>query len=140
MSLSPSECIAALTRPFESPAGIGPSRRALIEKLVGGPRVIDLLFHLPTGLIDRRMVTAIADAPSDMLVTVEVTIEAHMPGFQARPYRVRVRDESGFLTLGYFRANPQILQRMMPVGSRRVISGKIDFYGAERQMMHPDLI
>lgn len=140
MSLSPSDCVAALTRPFEAPAGIGPSRCALIEKLVGGARVIDLLFHLPTGLIDRRMVTAIADAPSDMLVTVEVTIEAHMPGFQARPYRVRVRDETGFLTLGYFRANPQILQRMMPVGSRRVISGKIDFYGAERQMMHPDLI
>ncbi|MET0545844.1 MAG: ATP-dependent DNA helicase RecG [Caulobacterales bacterium] len=139
--MSDPESQPALFRPFNVPPGIGPSRRALLEKLVGGPRLIDLLFHLPSGLIDRRMLSTIADAPDNLQVTLEVEVDAHMPGHGiGRPYRVRVRDETGFLTLVYFSAKPPIVQRMLPLDSRRVISGKVEYYGAERQMVHPDLV
>ena len=55
------------------------------------------------------------------------------------PYRVLVEDEAGAaLELVYFNADPSYLKRLLPVGSRRLISGKLESYDGWLQMPHPD--
>jgi ATP-dependent DNA helicase RecG len=55
------------------------------------------------------------------------------------PYKVLVEDSSGAaLELVYFNADPAYLKRLLPVGSRRLVSGKLESYDGWLQMPHPD--
>ena len=134
-------------RPGASKAS-GPRIEALLNKLVAPrhqsahARVIDLLWHLPQGVIDRQLTPRIADARIGELATLEVTVTEHRPGGPRRgsraPYRVLVEDSSGALELVYFNADPAYLKRLLPEGSRRLISGKLESYDGWLQMPHPD--
>jgi ATP-dependent DNA helicase RecG len=118
--------------------GVGKHAARLIERLTG-PTVADLLWHLPTGIIDRRHMPKIADAPPGAVVTLALTVEAHLPGRIARrPYKVRCADDTGFLHLVFFNPRADYLTRLLPVGARRIVSGRIELFNDERQMTHPD--
>jgi len=120
--------------------GVGPRLARLIAKLAG-PRVVDLLWHLPSGIIDRRFTPKIADAPSGTVATITVTVEAHLPAEnRRRPYKVRCADDSGFLHLVFFHPRVDYLLRTLPVGATRVVSGRVERFGGEAQMAHPDHI
>lgn len=121
------------------PRGLRKDVAPLIVKVAGGPLARDLVFLAPTSAIDRRLRVMIAEAPEGEIVTIEAEVDAHMPPGPSRaPYRVRLRDETGFLSVVYFRPQPEMLKRLWPVGQRRLVSGKVEFYGGERQMLHPD--
>ena len=49
-----------------------------------------------------------------------------------------VEDASAALELVYFNADPAYLKRLLPEGSRRLISGKLESYDGWLQMPHPD--
>ena len=95
-------------------------------------------------LIDRAIAPRIAEAKIGELATLEVTVAEHRPGgggkWRSRaPYRVLVEDEAGAaLELVYFNADPSYLKRLLPQGSRRLISGKLEAYDGWLQMPHPD--
>ena len=120
--------------------GIGPRLGKLFERLTG-PAVVGLCWHLPTGLIDRRHSPPLADAPTGAIVTRLVTVDQHLPaGSPRHPYKVRCRDDSARLELVFFNARPDYLQRLLPVGSVRAVSGRIERYGDMLQMAHPDYV
>ena len=132
------ESLYPLFSPVTTLQGIGPRLSGLVAK-AAGEHVVDLLWHLPTGLIDRRQVVDIAEAPLGAVVSLRVTIDRHMPGSSSRaPYRVQVSDGSGSLTLVFFRARPDWLSKLLPVGSKRLISGVVEEFNESRQMAHPD--
>ena len=122
--------------------GIGPRLAALMEKVIQGGRVKDLLFTAPTGLIDRTQRVTISEAgDAQGIVTLVAEVEKHIPRPSMRqPYKVRMRDETGFLHLTFFNAKADYLKRTMPEGSERLISGKAERYGSETQIIHPDLV
>ena len=140
--------LAPLFAPARSLKGVGPRIEGLLNKLVAPrhqsahARVIDLLWHLPQGVIDRQLTPRIADARIGELATLEVTVTEHRPGGPRRgaraPYRVLVEDASAALELVYFNADPAYLKRLLPEGSRRLISGKLESYDGWLQMPHPD--
>ena len=140
--------LAPLFAPARSLKGVGPRIEGLLTKLVAPrhqsahARVIDLLWHLPQGVVDRQLTPRIADARIGELATLEVTVTEHRPGGPRRgaraPYRVLVEDESGALELVYFNADPAYLKRLLPEGSRKLISGKLESYDGWLQMSHPD--
>jgi ATP-dependent DNA helicase RecG len=106
-------------------------------------RIIDLLFHLPSGLVDRRFRPRIAELPREGVVTVEATVMRHRPPPPMNkrvPYRVEVSDGTGLLSLVFFHAYADSIRRMLPEGEIRFISGKIDWYNTDPQMAHPDHI
>ncbi|MGH6854385.1 MAG: ATP-dependent DNA helicase RecG, partial [Aestuariivirga sp.] len=106
-------------------------------------RIVDLLFHLPSGLVDRRFRPRIAELPRQGIVTIEVTVARHKPPpphNKRVPYRVEVFDATGRLTLVFFHAFADHLKRSLPEGERRFISGAIEWYGGEPQIAHPDHI
>ena len=128
--------------------GIGQKLDKILAKLLRGDgatatRVVDLLFHLPSGVVDRRYRPRIADLPHDGIVTIEVTVGRHKPPpphNKRLPYRVEVSDDTGTLTLVFFRAFADHLKRTLPEGETRFISGDISWYGSEPQIAHPDHI
>ncbi len=138
-----------LFAPARSLKGIGPRIEGLLNKLVAPrhqgahARVLDLLWHLPQSAIDRQLTPRIADARIGELATLEVTVTEHRPGGGRRgqrggPYRVLVEDETGALELVYFKADAGYLKRLLPEGSRRLISGRLESYDGWLQMPHPD--
>ncbi|MCZ6860221.1 MAG: ATP-dependent DNA helicase RecG [Alphaproteobacteria bacterium] len=129
-----------LFAPVTSLAGVGPRIGAAIERLAG-PHVADLLWHLPGGLIDRRYAPKIAEAEPGRIATLTLEIDRHLPPPNRRlPYKVRCRDETGFLHLVFFHAKGDYLERTLPVGETRVISGTIEDFRGEIQITHPDHI
>jgi ATP-dependent DNA helicase RecG len=126
--------------------GIGPRLEKLYRHLFGREqpaRVIDLLFHLPTGAIDRRARPKLRDVVPDTVVTVAVTVDRHRPAPPHRsraPYQVYTSDETGDLTLTYFNASRDYLQKLLPVGERRYVSGTVELYDHMLQMVHPDRV
>jgi ATP-dependent DNA helicase RecG len=118
--------------------GVGKHVAHRLESLAG-PTVADLLWHLPTGIIDRRHMPTIADAPPGAVVTLALTVDRHLPsGSSRRPYKIRCSDDTGFLHLVYFNARADYLTRLLPVGARRIVSGRVELFNDERQMTHPD--
>lgn len=118
--------------------GVGPK----VEKLVAraaGTRLIDLVFDLPVGIIDRSYRPKLKEAREGRIATVEVAVEQHLPSRDPRrPYKVRCADDTGFIELVFFRAKGDYLTRTLPVGARRVISGRIERFREGLQMVHPD--
>jgi ATP-dependent DNA helicase RecG len=120
--------------------GVGPKTAPLAAKAVGGDLVRDLAFHLPMGVIDRRYRPLIHEAELGRLATLEAVVEGHDAGSMGRPYKVRMSDQSGFVTLLFFKPNPRYLSERLPVGSTRIVSGEINERYGERQMIHPSRI
>jgi ATP-dependent DNA helicase RecG len=118
--------------------GVGPKIAPAVER-VAGPRVVDLLWHLPTGTIDRRYAPTIGDAEPGRIATITVQVDQHLPPASRRqPYKILCSDRTGVLTLVYFHGYRDYLERLLPQGATRVVSGAIEAYGPERQMTHPD--
>jgi ATP-dependent DNA helicase RecG len=141
--------LAPLFATARSLKGVGPKVEAMLNKLLAPrhagahARVIDLLWHLPVAVIDRPISERIADAKIGELTTVEVTVAEHRPGGARRgaraPYKILVEDGSGAsFELVYFNADPAYLKRLLPIGARRLVSGKLESYDGWLQMPHPD--
>ncbi len=126
--------------------GVGPKLEQLYARLLGRdgtPRVIDLVFHLPTGTVDRRARPKLRDVVPDTVVTVAVTVDHHRPPPTRRPrapYQVFTSDATGDLILTFFNARKEYLDKLLPIGQRRIVSGKIGLYDGMRQMVHPDRV
>ncbi|MBU6318985.1 MAG: DEAD/DEAH box helicase, partial [Alphaproteobacteria bacterium] len=118
--------------------GVGPKIRPLLVRLLGGERVLDLLLHLPTGWIDRRLRSSIADAPLGEVVTLRVIVDEVKPSRGKWPSRVRVSDAQDELDLVYFRAQLQWLQKTFRPGSEILVSGLLQEHEGSRQILHPD--
>lgn len=134
------EILFPLFAPVRSLPGLGPRLGEAVAKLAG-EKVVDLLWHLPTGLIDRRYAPKIVEAIPGKVATLTVTVGAHHPPRVPRlPYRVLCFDESGTIELVFFHAHADYLTRVLPEGSVRVVSGRIEHYQDRVQMTHPDHI
>ena len=141
MSTRPQD-LDPLFAPVTALSGVGPRTGKLITHLAG-PHVVDLLWHLPTGLIDRRYAPNIAEAEPGRIATITLSVDRHdppPPGRPRVPYRIQCHDKSGFLGLVFFQAKPDYLTRVLPTGTERVVSGRIETFQDRPQMTHPDYI
>jgi ATP-dependent DNA helicase RecG len=126
--------------------GIGSKVERLYRRLLGRddvPRVVDLIMHLPTGTIDRRARPKLRDVQPDTVVTVAVTVDRHRPPPPRRsraPYQIYTSDETGDLLLTYFNPHKDYLEKLLPVGATRYVSGTTAFYDGTLQMVHPDRV
>ncbi len=134
------EILFPLFGTLEGLPGVGPkTARALCALGVETPR--DLLFLLPEGGVNRRLVSSLAEVELGAVATVEVEVQAHLPARGAgRPWRILVRDAAREFTIVYFQAKPELLERLFPVGSRRIVSGKVERFEHALQIVHPDLV
>jgi ATP-dependent DNA helicase RecG len=125
--------------------GVGEKVAKLFQKILGrgtAPvRVVDLLLRLPVAVVDRRYRCTINQLPEQGVVTVEVVVGRHHPPPASKsnlPYRVDVHDDTGSMTLVYFKAFADSMKRLLPEGEKRFVSGEIGWFRADAQMSHPD--
>ena len=120
--------------------GVGSRVREALDRAMG-TRIKDLVLTPPSNLIDRSYRPKIAGARQNEICTFTVTVGQHnQPKSRRLPYKITVYDSSGELTLVFFQARADYLKRVLPEGSTRLISGKVEFYGPNIQMTHPDYI
>lgn len=127
---------------------IGPKLAVLLGKLTRGAenedaRVIDLLFHRPYSLIDRQQQPGAAHARDGEIATIKLHIDEHVPpprGNKRLPYRVTGHDDSGELDLVFFHAHASYLEKALPEGEIRYVSGTVEWFRNVPQMVHPDHI
>src|SRR5256884_3102830 len=135
-----------LFTPVTSLAGVGPKQEKLLRYLLGReatPRLVDLLLHLPSSVIDRRARPKIRDAAVGTVVTLEVTVDRHRPPpprNSRAPYLVYASDDTGDVVLTYFRALPGYVEKLLPVGAKRYVSGALQMYDGVPQIVHPDRV
>jgi ATP-dependent DNA helicase RecG len=125
--------------------GIGPKLEMLYAHLLDRdpPKIVDLLFHVPSGVVDRRSRPTLRDVVPGTIVTVAVTVDQHRPSPPHRPrapYRIYAHDDTGDITLTYFNARRDYLKKLLPEGALRYVSGTAELYDGMLQMVHPDRV
>ncbi|MEA2858071.1 MAG: ATP-dependent helicase RecG, partial [Methylobacteriaceae bacterium] len=128
-------------------SGVGPKSALMFDRLLAPPggaaRIIDLLFHVPYDTIDRRARPKIVDAEIGTQVVLDVRVTEHRPpgGRYAKgPYRVHVEDDTGDVQLVFFMANASWIEKSLPIGAQRFVSGRLELYDGYRQIVHPDRV
>ncbi len=135
-----------LFAPLDTLSGIGPKAGELYARLLGREsieecRIVDLVFHAPYSLIDRRQQPGIANAPQGAIVTIKARVDRHHPpppGRNNNPYRVFLHDDTGELALTFFRVKGNWLEKALPVDETVIVSGKVDWFNGRPSMVHPD--
>ena len=119
--------------------GVGPQVSKQLKKL-DLTRVVDVLYHLPTGAIERIKAPAASAALLGRNVILELTPYQVRENRSGRgPMRIFASDPDGnTISLIYFN-NPGWAKRQLPMGEKRIISGKLEAYGDEWQIIHPDV-
>ena len=118
--------------------GVGPKILPLVQKLAG-PLVRDLAFLSPSGLIMRQPMTA-ANAIEGQVGIFEIVIDRlFVPGKPGVPIKVRASDDTGFVHMIWFGGSAQHIDRLLPRGQKRLVSGKVERFNAEVQIVHPDI-
>ena len=119
--------------------GVGDKLASVLKKKVGN-YVIDLLRHLPVGVIDRTRRPNIPDIEHGSMVTIEVLITKHdkPPRQSRRPWRVHAENETGHVDLIFFRTKGDYVEKLLPVGKRRIVSGRAEWFQHNVQIAHPD--
>ncbi|MDA8730194.1 ATP-dependent DNA helicase RecG [Alphaproteobacteria bacterium] len=122
-------------------AGVGAKLASVLEKRVG-QHVIDVLRHLPIGLIDRSQRPSLANVDDGAIATFDCLVIKHdrPPRGVRRPYRVFCENETGALELVFFHAHDDYVAKQLPIGERRLISGRVELFQGRVQMAHPDHI
>lgn len=122
-------------------AGVGPKNGKLFENLLGGPKIIDLLWHKPVDFVDRSYSPSIKNAENGKVCTVHIRVEKHTPNpRRSVPYRVKCTDDTGELSLVFFNARKDWIEKQLPIGKQVYVSGKMEIFNGAHQIVHPDFI
>ncbi|MGB3339280.1 MAG: ATP-dependent DNA helicase RecG [Devosia sp.] len=146
--MSRPETLSPLFRSLHSIKGVGDKLAALLTRYFGAPEgqeaiALDILMHMPSGVVDRRRQVGIAEAYLNQIVTLKLHIDRHQPPPRGRehiPHRVFAHDETGDVQLVFFRAQGGWVEKALPIGEERFVSGQIGFFNGDKQITHPDYI
>jgi ATP-dependent DNA helicase RecG len=125
---------------IEALPGIGPALAKPLHRL-GLNRAVDALFHLPVTWIDRVHVDRLDAGDAGRIIVIRLTAIDYRQSGGRGPFRVHAQDGGGdVVSLVYFGGHPGWAKKLLPLGEPRIVSGKLDRYGQELQIVHPDLV
>jgi ATP-dependent DNA helicase RecG len=120
--------------------GIGPALAKPLDRL-GLARVVDVAFHLPTGWVDRLPRDELDMADSGRIIVITLTAISYRSSNGRGPTRVQATDAKGnYVSLVYFGGHPGWAKKLAPLGEQRRVSGRLEHYGQDLQMVHPDYV
>lgn len=136
------EALNPLFAEVQTLEGVGPKLMKPLEKL-GLARVKDVAYHLPERFVSRRAIADLDQGNEGEQVIVALTaIEHRAPRAGSRgPYRVLAQDAAGNVcSLNWFGKAAYSAKKLVPVGEKRWVAGRLDRYGDMLQIVHPDHI
>lgn len=120
--------------------GVGPGLAKPLDRL-GLSRVIDVAFHLPTGWIDRLPRDELDMADAGRTIAITLTAQSYRSSTGRGPTRAQATDAQGnYVSLVYFGSNSGWVKKLLPIGEPRRVSGRLEMYGQELQIVHPDYV
>ncbi len=120
--------------------GVGPALAKPLERL-GLARVVDVAFHLPTGWIDRVARDELDMADAGRTIAITLTAVSYRSSAGRGPTRAQAVDGVGnHVSLVYFGGNSGWVKKLAPLGEPRRVSGRLEMYGQELQIVHPDYV
>ena len=121
--------------------GVGQALARPLERLRIA-RVIDLLFHLPSGWIDRLPRDELMQGDVGRTIVITLTARDYRTSSSPRaPTRVQATDEHGnYVSLTFFGGSSGWAKKLFPIGEAKRVSGKLEQYGDQLQMVHPEPI
>ncbi|MBE6443502.1 MAG: ATP-dependent DNA helicase RecG [Alphaproteobacteria bacterium] len=135
------EILYPLFADISSLKGIGTKTVKLLQNLLGSTKLIDLAFHLPSNLVDRSYCPKLVDAISGRICTIKAKVVEHIaPKSKHQPYKVIMSDGTDNISLIFFKIYADSIAKNLPIGSTRIVSGKLDSFNGNLQMSHPDYI
>jgi len=119
--------------------GVGPQLARPLERLKL-ERVVDIAFHLPTAWIDRHLRDELMQQDVGRIIAITLTPTEHRVSRGRGPTRVQATDAHGNgVSLIYFGGNAGYVKKLLPIGEPRKVSGRLEQYGQDLQMVHPEL-
>ena len=124
----------------ETLPGVGPQVAKVLKRL-DITRAVDLLYHLPTGVIERVRAPAANNSLLGCNVILDlIPFNIREPRSGRGPTRVFASDADGnSISLIYF-SNPGWAKKSLPMGEKRTVAGKLEVYGDEWQIIHPEVL
>ena len=121
--------------------GVGPALAKPLERL-GLERAKDVAYHFPASWTYRKAVTRLdVEDVGDNIIVRLLIMDQRSGGSQRAPLKIYGADAEGnYITLTFFGRNGGWAKKQLPIGEERIISGKLERYGDELQMVHPDHI
>ena len=121
--------------------GIGPALARPLERL-GLARAVDVAFHLPVNYVDRKLIDELDMADAGKVIGIMLTpVDYRASGNARAPFRVQAVDAHGnAVSLVYFGRNSAWPRKLLPLNEPKFVSGKLEAYGDNLQMVHPDYV
>lgn len=136
------EALNPLFAEVQTLEGVGPKLMKPLERL-GLTRVKDVAYHLPERFVSRHAIADLdAGSEGEQVIIALTPVEHRAPRPGSRgPYRVLAQDAVGNIcALSWFGKAAYSAKKLLPVGERRWIAGRLDRYGDMLQIVHPDHI
>lgn len=140
-----SESSTRPSNPLETPIrfvkGVGPKIAELLS-VKGIYTAEDLLYYLPSRYLDRRSLSSIEalEAGQDKTIAVVILSFGFAYRRRRRPiFEMVVSDDTGKVRLRWFRFNHAYWQKIYKEGMQVLVSGRVNRFRGELQMIHPDV-
>lgn len=134
------EILNPLFAETQSLKGIGKALAKPLEKLKL-TRIKDLLYHEPSYWMHRKRVETLDEQDVDETIIAEVTPVDYRSGGPRSPFRVHATDgEGNAVSLTFFGRNTGWPKKLLPLNEAKIVSGKLERYGDELQILHPDVL
>jgi ATP-dependent DNA helicase RecG len=141
------DALDPLFRSLRSIKGVGPQLGAILNRFFGSETdaiALDLLMHMPVGIVDRRRMEGVARTFVGHTATLRLHIDRHLAppprGKASKRHVVLAHDETGDIQLVYFGAQGNWVEKLLPVGEERFVSGTIGFFNGQKQITHPEYV
>ncbi len=123
-------------------SGVGDKAHKNYLRMFGSDLIKDLIYHLPVGFVDRTNMPDLTYAENKTILSAVVDVKEHFPPKprSRQPYKVVCQNETGYITLVFFNHKGDYIKNILPVGQKRVISGKVEKYDGILSMTHPDRV
>ena len=103
--------------------------------------IFDLLWKLPKSYTDRSISSNIKDLKIGEIQTVTIIpYKYNFPRIRNLPNRVSCRDETGDLECIFFNSYEGYIKKILPIGKKIVVSGKIGFFRNKYQITNPKYV
>lgn len=130
--------------------GIGDKTLKLYDKLLSKNKkvlygknfkFIDLLFYLPEKILQRKIVKDIQEINQSDIVIAKVQVISHnKPTRTKQPYTVVCYLGQNFITIVFYKYFENYINTKLKIDSEVFVSGKIEIFGSQIQIVHPDYI
>ena len=120
---------------------VGEKLAQFLSKLVGGKRIIDLLYHQPSHTLQKHFLPPLYQVKSKEIIIAKVKVESHIkPTKSSQPFRVLCFAPSGYLTLIFFKTFPNYIEKNFAIGAEIAVSGVVEKFNDGLQISHPDYV